>query len=198
VDWAAIRAVATPRLCRGLANLIYGRIDMTATSSGSPADIIYTDLENELNTTRRMLERFPSGHNEWRPHERSRTLVALAGHVAELPGLGMAIVANDMFDFAAHKPVPKVYNTAADLLAVFDERVKALRPALAAADSAALATSFTLRAGDRVILKRPRGEAVRHMVINHIIHHRAQLGVYYRMLGVPLPASYGPSADELE
>jgi uncharacterized damage-inducible protein DinB len=176
-----------------------GTIDMatsTSASSVSPADVIYTDLENELNTTRRMLERFPSGHNDWAPHTRSRTLVRLAAHVAELPGLGSVIIANDMFDFAAHQQPPRTYNSAADLLAVFDENVKALRPALAAIDSAALASSFTLRAGDHLILERPRGEAIRHMVINHIVHHRAQLGVYYRMLGVPLPASYGPSADE--
>ncbi len=169
---------------------------MTTSSSGGPADILYTDLDNELKTTRRMLERFPAGNNDWRPHEKSMTLGRLAAHVAELPQFGTMIVTTDGMDFATSGYKPATYDTAEELLTVFDEKVKALRPVLAAADSDALASSWTLRNGEQVFFTRPKGELVRHMMINHLVHHRAQLGVYYRMLGVALPSSYGPSADE--
>jgi len=169
---------------------------MTTSSSGSPADTIYTDLDNELATTRRMLERFPAGQNDWRPHEKSMTLGRLAAHVAELPQYGTMIITTDEMDFATSGYKPTTYDTAEALLAVFDEKVKTLRPALAAADATVLASPWTLRNGEQVFFTRPKGELVRHMMINHLVHHRAQLGVYYRMLDVALPGSYGPSADE--
>ncbi|MEO6865103.1 MAG: DinB family protein [Gemmatimonadaceae bacterium] len=169
---------------------------MTTSSSGGPADILYTDLENELRTTRRMLERFPAGNNDWRPHEKSMTLGRLAAHVAELPQFGTMIVTTDGMDFATSGYKPTICDTSEELLAVFDEKVKALRLALGAADSSTLASTWTLRNGEQVFFTRPKGELVRHMMINHLVHHRAQLGVYYRMLGVALPRSYGPSADE--
>ena len=169
---------------------------MTTQSPRSPADELYTDLDEELATTRRMLERFPSGKNDWRPHEKSMTLGRLAAHVAELPQFGTMIVTSDELDFAKGGFTPTTYNTAEELLTVFDEKVKALRPALAAADSARLASPWTLRKGEQVFFSKPKAHLVRHMMINHLVHHRAQLGVYYRMLGVPVPGSYGPSADE--
>lgn len=143
-----------------------------------------------------MLERFPTGHNDWRPHEKSMTLGRLAAHVAELPGFGTMIINTDGMDFSKREYVAKIYDTADELLAVFDEKVEALRPVLAAADSATLASLWTLRNGEQIFFTRPKGELVRGMMINHLVHHRAQLGVYYRMLGVPVPGSYGPSADE--
>lgn len=169
---------------------------MIESSSGSPADAIYTDLENELSTTRKMLERFPSGHNDWRPHEKSMTLGRLASHVAELPQYGTMIITTDELDFSKVDYAPTIYDSAEELLAVFDAKVKELRPALATLDSAALASPWSLRNGEQVFFTRPKGALVRHMMINHLVHHRAQLGVYYRMLGVLLPGSYGPSADE--
>jgi len=169
---------------------------MTKASSGSLAETLYTDLDNELHTTRRMLERFPSGNNEWRPHEKSMTLAHLASHVAEIPQYGTMVITTDGLDLSKKGFTSNTYETAEKLLEVFDAKVSELRPALAALDSDAVAASWTLRNGEQVFFSRAKGELVRHMMLNHLIHHRAQLGVYYRMLGVPVPGSYGPSADE--
>ncbi len=143
-----------------------------------------------------MLERFPSGHNDWRPHEKSMTLGRLASHVAELPGFGTAIITGDGMDFAKGEYVSRTCSNATELLSVFNECVGSLRTALVSADAATLAKPWTLRNGEHVILTGPKGDLMRGIVINHIVHHRAQLGVYYRMLGVPVPGLYGPSADE--
>lgn len=169
---------------------------MTPSSSPTLAESTYTDLENELTTTRRMLERFPSGHNDWCPHEKSMTLGRLAAHVAELPYFGTTIINTEEMDFATSGYTPTIYDNAEQLLAVFDEKVSDLRPALATLDSATLASPWTLRNGDKIFFTRPKGALIREMMINHLVHHRAQLGVYYRLLGVALPGSYGPSADD--
>lgn len=169
---------------------------MSTPSKPSLSDFLYTDLDNEFRTTRRMLERFPAGHNDWRPHAKSMTLGRLAAHVAELPGYGSMIIGTDEMDFDKAEYKPTTYDTADALLAVFDEKVSELRPMLASFDSEAVATQWTLRNGEQVFFTRPKGDLVRHMMLNHLVHHRAQLGVYYRMLDVPLPGSYGPSADE--
>ena len=169
---------------------------MTASSQGGPAAELFTDLDAELATTRRMLERFPSGNNDWRPHEKSMTLGRLAAHVAELPQYGTMLVTTDELDWAKSEYKPTTYNTAAELLAVFDVKVTALRSTLAGVDAATLASPWTMRQGEKVFFTQPKGHLVRHMMLNHLVHHRAQLGVYYRMLDVPLPGSYGPSADE--
>ncbi len=166
------------------------------TPNDRPADILYTDLENELRTTRRMLERFPEGKNDWRPHEKSMTLGRLASHVAEIPQYATMIISTPEMDFSKGGHTPTIYNTADELLAVFDQKVNELRPVLASFDSEAVATPWSLRNGEQIFFTRPKGDLVRHMMINHLVHHRAQLGVYYRMLDVPLPGSYGPSADE--
>jgi len=169
---------------------------MTESSSESVAESLYTDLESELATTRRMLERFPSGKSDWRPHEKSMTLSSLASHVAEIPQYGIAIFGSDELDFAKGPYERNRYDTAQDLLAVFDNKVSQLRPALASLDWTSVATPWTMRNGDYVIFTMPKGAAFRRVMLNHLVHHRAQLGVYYRLLGVPVPGSYGPSADE--
>ncbi|MEO8946456.1 MAG: DinB family protein [Gemmatimonadaceae bacterium] len=169
---------------------------MSTPSNPGPADVLYTDLDNELRTTRRMLERFPAGHNDWRPHAKSMTLGRLAAHVAEIPGYGSMIIGTDEMDFGKSDHKPRTYDTANELLAVFDGKVSELRAMLASFDSEAVAAPWSLRNGEQVFFTRPKGDLVRHMMLNHLIHHRAQLGVYYRMLDVPLPGSYGPSADE--
>ena len=166
------------------------------TTGSKPVDILYTDLDNELRTTRRMLERFPEGHNDWRPHEKSMTLGRLAAHVAEIPGYGTMIISTPEMDISKGSHTPTTYDSAAELLAVFDQKVAELRTLLASFDADAVSSSWTLRNGEQVFFTRPKGDLVRHMMLNHLIHHRAQLGVYYRMLDVPLPGSYGPSADE--
>lgn len=169
---------------------------MTKPSSESVAGSLFTDLETELATTRRMLERFPSGKSEWRPHEKSMTLGSLASHVAEIPQYGTAILVSDELDFSKGPHQRNTYETAEDLLAAFDDKVSQLRPALTTLDATAVTTPWTLRNGEYVIFTQPKGAAFRRVMLNHLVHHRAQLGVYYRLLGVPVPGSYGPSADE--
>ena len=144
-----------------------------------------------------MLERYPSGREDWKPHEKSMPLGSLASHVADLPSYGTMILATDELDFAARPPSPpKPRGTAADLVAAFDGHVAKLRDSLAAMDADRAESQWTLRQGEKVFFSEPKSDLVRHMMINHLVHHRAQLGVYYRMLDVPVPGSYGPSADE--
>ena len=160
------------------------------------ASLLFPDLEQELAITRRTLERYPEGKSNWKPHEKSTSLGALAVHLAMLPAFGSMILAQDELDFVAQPYVPVPFETAADLVAIFDERVAAMRPLMAAADAPALARDWTMRAGAHVILKAPKSGLIRQLLISHIIHHRAQLGVYYRLVGVAVPSTYGPSADE--
>lgn len=167
----------------------------SAVDASTPAELMFGDLERELATTRRMLERFPKGKNDWRPHEKSKTLGALATHVAGLPGLGVAMLTTDELDLASRART-KQPETSAELLAAFDANVESLRPLVAAATTEQLARQWTMRHGDHVLFTQPRADLFRFMMINHLIHHRSQLGVYYRLLNVPVPATYGPSADE--
>jgi uncharacterized damage-inducible protein DinB len=171
----------------------------TASASSSPRSdsssatgLLYPDLEPELASTRCMLERYPEGKDDWRPHDKSRPLGKLAVHVAELVNLGTIILETDEMDAAKPRQVPTL-GTAAELVTFFDQNVERFRPALAAAD---LDRQWTLRVGEKVFFSHTKRVLVRNMMINHIIHHRAQLGVYYRLLGVPLPGTYGPTADE--
>jgi uncharacterized damage-inducible protein DinB len=169
---------------------------MAKSSFGSVADAIYTDLDQEISTTRRTLERFPPGHNDWRPHDKSMPLAKLASHVAGLPAFATAIVTTEQMDFSKGEYVSYSCASAAELLNVFDTTVASLRAALMAADVESLSGTWTLRNGDHVVGAGRKSDLVRSIAINHMVHHRAQLGVYYRMLDVPVPATYGPSADE--
>ncbi len=169
---------------------------MATSSFGSTADAIYPDLDNEVSRTRRMLEIFPEEHNDWRPHARSTPLARLASHVAELPQFATAIVTTDSMDFMKGEYISHSCTSRAGLLELFDSSVESLRTALRSADAASLAQPWTLRSGEQVLGTGPKGVLVRDFAINHMVHHRAQLGVYYRLLDVPIPGTYGPSADE--
>jgi uncharacterized damage-inducible protein DinB len=153
------------------------------------------DMEDELASTKRVLERFPDGQGSWRPHEKSKTLAELARHVADIPGLAATIVETEEMDALA-RPPREPLSTAAEIIAHFDGGVSALRAALSRIDDARLRGEWVLRAGDRVFVRRPRRALLRTMFLSHMIHHRAQLGVYYRLLNVPVPSVYGPTADE--
>ncbi len=153
------------------------------------------DLDREMATTRRMLERYPSGKGEWLPHDKSRSLSALATHIASIPDHGARILTTLEMDVATRQPQPPK-DSAAELLETFDAGVTRLKAAVAGADAAKLAEKWTMRAGPRVLVSEPRALLMRLMVINHLVHHRAQLGMYLRLLNVPIPGSYGPSADQ--
>ena len=167
----------------------------TTASAESTVALLYPELDRELDKTRRMLERFPDGKAGWAPHQKSKSLDALASHIASLPRHGARLIETDELD-AATRPSPARASNAADLLSLFDESVAALRQALPKATADLLERPWTLRMGPRVLIAAPRRELIRDMLISHIVHHRAQLGVYYRLLDVPVPGTYGPSADE--
>ncbi len=159
-------------------------------------DSPFADIDEEFANTRRVLERFPDEHADWRPHQKSSTLIELAAHVASLPNFGQVIASGSVFDFAATPWVPPTARTRVELLALFDEKSESARAAVASLDDEALRGTWTLRSGDTVFLSGPRGYNIRRLMLSHIIHHRAQLTIYYRLLGVPVPGLYGPSADE--
>ena len=166
-------------------------------TAGVPVDTVFGDVAYELANTRRLLERVPDGKSDWKPHAKSMSLGRLASHVAELPLFALSVVAADELDFAAGGGYkPRTLPSTADLLAEFDRNAAQLREAMARLDAAALQGTWTLRAGDHVIVSGPKGVLVRSVGLNHIIHHRAQLGVYLRLLDIPVPGLYGPSADE--
>jgi uncharacterized damage-inducible protein DinB len=168
---------------------------MSTAAPQSMKQVAFGDLEYETAATRRVLERVPDEHLAWKPHEKSFSLGDLATHVANLLFWQRTILEEDGFDVAAVPPAA----AAADretLLRTFDENHAAVRAAFERIDDARFAEPWTLRSGEHVIFTQPRGQVMRGMGINHLVHHRAQLTVYLRMLDVPLPGIYGPSADE--
>ncbi|MGH9160073.1 MAG: DinB family protein [Vicinamibacteraceae bacterium] len=157
-------------------------------------DAMLQELEEEAKTTRRVLERVPDEHLAWRPHEKARTLGVLAMHVANVPG-GVAELASrspaQVPQFT--DPDPK---SASELLPALDESIAKAKRALGGMDDAALMETWRLMHGDRELFAVPRMAFLRSVMLNHWYHHRGQLSVYLRALGVPIPAIYGPSADE--
>ena len=157
------------------------------------------EYDLEMQNTRTTLERVPDDKWNWKPHDKSGTVGWLASHIATLPGWTTMTINTEQFDYA---PVdgpayqaPKIENRK-ELLAVFDKESAEARAALAAVSDQELMKGWTLLAGGKTIFTMPRIACIRGFVMNHLIHHRAQLGVYYRLLGVPVPGLYGPSADE--
>ena len=150
-------------------------------------------------STRKALERVPEDKFGWKPHAKSMTLGRLATHVAELTGWVSTALDKDSFDFAPPGAPPYQPQTAASRAAVlelFDKNTAAARTAMAAASDAQWMQIWTLLNGGKTVFALPRVAVFRSMVMNHMIHHRGQLAVYLRLNDVPVPALYGPSADE--
>jgi uncharacterized damage-inducible protein DinB len=162
----------------------------------TPAALLFGDLESEFAITRRMLERVPNGQDDWRPHEKSMLLDKLATHLAQLPGFGIMILTQDGFDAAGGRPPqPKPANSA-ERIKLFETLSAQMRQLLQGMTWEQAMAPWTFRAGERVVRQSSRAESLRAFVVTHSTHHRAQLGVYLRLLGIPIPGSYGPSADE--
>ena len=157
------------------------------------------EFDHEMANTRKTLERVPEDKFDWAPHPKSMKMGALAKHLAEMPGWMVETLQKDALDIAPAEgltPAPPPRNRQ-EVLALFDKNVAAARKALAAAnDDAHLMKPWTLQATGKTIFSLPRIAVLRGFVMNHGIHHRAQLGVYLRLNNVPVPAIYGPSADE--
>ena len=162
-------------------------------------DAYLAELDHEAATTRRLLERMPEGKGDWKPHEKSMTLGRLCGHIAEMPGWGVTILRDELFDMAtaAERGFEAfVARDRAGLLERFDREVGQLREAARGVSDERLQGAWTLRVGGEDVFTAPRAVALRSWVLNHVVHHRGQLSVYLRLLDVPLPSIYGPSADE--
>lgn len=157
------------------------------------------EFDQEMAGTRRVLERVPEGKSDWKPHAKSMTLGRLASHLAELPGWALLTLEATELDVAppGQPPAkPATLDSTADILALFDRNCAAARKAIAAAADPDWIVSWTLKKGGTSLRSMPRAGVMRSMVINHMIHHRAQLGVYLRLLDVAVPGTYGPTADE--
>jgi uncharacterized damage-inducible protein DinB len=157
--------------------------------------ILLKEMEQEAETTRKMLGRVPDDKFDWRPHEKSMTIKQLTTHIAELPSWVTMALTTEELDFASNPYQPVDVNSTADLLAFFERSLADGKSHLATASEEQLTGNWTLREGDQVYFKSNKLGVIR-MAFSQIIHHRAQLGVYLRLLNIPIPGSYGPSADE--
>ena len=171
---------------------------MSDTAAAAPPvrSIGLGDLEQELEQTRRLLTALPAEHYGFKPHEKSMSAGGLAQHIAQIPYWVIRILQEDHFDLAAAGPRLPEPATQEEVLARFDENVAAVRAALEGTDDAAMLRPWTLRRGDHVVFQLPRLAALRTVGVSHLIHHRGQLTVYLRLLDLPVPGMYGPSADE--
>lgn len=155
------------------------------------------EIREEAKGSRKMLERVPEKSFAWKPHQKSMTLGRLASHVAELPGWVTTTLECDELDFGKFKYTPPVVNTPADLLKILEVNVE---KAVASLNKSALedfSKMWTMRNNETVYFTMPKIVVIREFAMNHLYHHRGQLSVYLRMLDVPLPGVYGPTADEL-
>lgn len=155
------------------------------------------ELKHEAASTKRILERVPQDKFDWKPHEKSMSLGRLSSHVAELPGFLNSILKMDEFDFAKGHYKPSHANTPEELMNVFQEKLDEVVDTLQTTSDEQMQANFTLRNGDHVFASLPRMTAARSMALNHLVHHRGQIAVYLRLLDVPVPGLYGPSADEM-
>lgn len=154
------------------------------------------ELDMEAKTTRKMLERVPDDKFDWQPHPKSMTMRRLVTHIAELPSWITMTLTTSELDFATSPYKPEVINNTAALINYFEKTLADGRAHLEAAKEEQLNESWTLRNGKDIYSTQPKSEVLR-MVYSQVIHHRAQLGVYLRLLDVPIPGSYGPSADDM-
>lgn len=160
------------------------------------AEKFLEELRSEFAGTRRMLERVPFEKADFKPHEKSHSLLALAVHIAEMP-LWLAItVETDGIDYANFDKKDIIPQDTSALLEFYDNQVKRALDSMACCTDEQMQKGWTFRIGEQVIFTMPKEQVIRNTCINHLIHHRGQLTVYFRLLDVPLPAIYGPTADE--
>jgi uncharacterized damage-inducible protein DinB len=158
-------------------------------------DPILDELTREAATTRRVLERVPSEQLGWRPHPKSKSAGELAWHIASIPGRIPRLVQEDDVDVTSVKQLPMPATTAG-IVEGFERHVAEAKELLARLDDAALSRVTTMRRGDVKVFSGPKLALLRAVMLNHSYHHRGQLSVYLRLLNVPVPSVYGPTADE--
>jgi uncharacterized damage-inducible protein DinB len=158
-------------------------------------DTLLPEFDHEMSITRKVLERVPDGRIDWKPHLKSYSAGQLAQHLATIPLWGTMTMSQAEVDLAGLPPIAPL-QTCADILALFDRHAASARAALMGKSDAELKVQWSLKRDGHVIFSMPKHAVWRSFVISHLIHHRAQLGVYLRLLDVPVPSTYGPSADE--
>jgi uncharacterized damage-inducible protein DinB len=167
--------------------------------SNNISQSLLPEFDHEMATTRKTIERVPEGKGDYAPHKRSMTLARLAGHICEIPTWAIMTLAQDELDMnpsSGPKYEAYVFSSRAGALEKFDADMKKARGILADTTDDQMMRIWTLKNGGQQIMAMPKVSVFRSFVMNHMIHHRAQLGVYLRMNDVPLPSTYGPSADE--
>ncbi|MDQ6663487.1 MAG: DinB family protein [Acidobacteriota bacterium] len=161
------------------------------------SEILLPEFNEEMKSTRKMLERVPEDKFEYKPHEKSMTMGRLASHVAELPVWAVHTFQMDVLDLQPGQQ-PFLAKSHKDLLENFDKQVAEARGLIAGATDEKLGEIWTLKFAGKTIVAMPRAKVLRSMVMNHMIHHRAQLSVYLRLVDMEVPGMYGPSADEMK
>ena len=163
------------------------------------SETMLPEFDQEMANTRKVLERVPAAKFSWKPHPKSSEFGALAAHIANMADWAGLTLQSDSFDYAPPGAPPyetPKFASTDELLAAFDKSVAQARSALLAADDGKMLAPWTLMAGGKAVMTMPRVAVIRTFVMNHTIHHRAQLGVYLRLNDIPVPGLYGPSADE--
>jgi uncharacterized damage-inducible protein DinB len=159
-------------------------------------ELLLTEFDHEVGTTRRLLDRVPDDRLAWTPHERSMTLGRLAAHLSNLPYWAASILNDASYDLATAPPNGEAKGGRADILKHFDEGAAAAREMIVRMGDAELTAPWGLKRAGQQLFSLPRIAAFRSFIVSHMIHHRGQLSVYLRLNEVPVPAIYGPSADE--
>ncbi|MGE5486626.1 MAG: DinB family protein [bacterium] len=160
------------------------------------SQVYLPEFDQEMANTRRVLERVPDDKLDYTPHPKSKPMAWLANHVATIPEWVPYVIDCDSLDLAAMPPRPSLPSSREQLLAAFDAAVAVAREKLSGASDEHLLAPWRLKMGENVIFEMPRASVYRTVVLNHLIHHRGQLTIFFRLNDVPLPALYGPSADE--
>ncbi|WP_240609309.1 DinB family protein [Flavipsychrobacter stenotrophus] len=160
--------------------------------------ILIAELKHESANTRKMLERVPTEKNDWKPHEKSMKIGRLASHIAEIPTWITMMVTSNELDLVNMPAKPFVAESSEELLSVFDQKLEEAVTALGGATDEYLQTNWILRRGEHVIYDMPRAAFLRSLGYSHLYHHRGQLSVYLRLLDIPVPGMYGPTADDVK
>ena len=153
-------------------------------------------MDAEVATTRKMLQRVPNDQWDWKPHPKSMSMRQLTTHLAEISGWVATVLNTSVLDFAASPYQPALVSSTNDLLELLEKSAAESRSRLEQAMEEELLSTWTMQMGEQVLMVFTRYEAIRH-AFAQMIHHRAQLGVFLRLLHIPIPGSYGPSADEM-
>ena len=158
-------------------------------------DALLPEFDHEMTMTRRLLERVPDEQLAWKPHAKSMSVGGLATHLSNLPWWGLVTLNDPEFDLSAF-PNQAEAGSRDQILEAFDRNVRATRAALTVKSDAELMVPWSLKRAGQTIFSMPKASVWRSFVLSHVIHHRGQLSVYLRLLDVPVPSIYGPSADD--